>query len=264
VTATPTTSLPTGDRSHGSSGSRRQAGLNVVILTIAVACGLTVANLYYAQPLLVLMARTFSVSQGTAAIVVTATQLGYAAGLAFVVPLGDVLENRKLACRTLLITTVALAVAALSPDFTLFLVMSVCIGVTSVIVQVLVPFAAHLAPADQRGKYVSRVMSGLLLGILLARSLASVTAAAWGWRSIYLISAGAMLALALVLWRILPERRPGTHVRYESCSVRRFSSSGRSRYCGACRRPRRSCSARSAASGRPSPTSSSTPITSLS
>jgi predicted MFS family arabinose efflux permease len=214
VTATPTTSLPTTGRGQRPPGARRQAGLNVVILTMAVACGLTVANLYYAQPLLVLIARTFGVSQGTAAIVVTATQLGYAAGLAFLVPLGDVLENRKLTCRTLLVTAVALAVAGFSPDFTLFLVISVFIGITSVVVQILVPFAAHLAPADQRGKYVSRVMSGLLLGILLARSLSSVTAAAWGWRSIYLISAVAMLALSLVLWRVLPERRPGTKVRY--------------------------------------------------
>jgi predicted MFS family arabinose efflux permease len=142
------------------------------------------------------------------------TQLGYAAGLALLVPLGDMLENRKLACRTLLVTAVALAVAAFSPDFTLFLAVSVCIGVTSVVVQILVPFAAHLAPPAQRGKYVGRVMSGLLLGILLARSVASVAAAAWGWRSIYLISAVAMLALSLVLRRVLPERRPDTAVRY--------------------------------------------------
>lgn len=206
MTATPTSGPP--------GGARRQAGLNVVILTMAAACGLTVANLYYAQPLLVLIAQAFGVSQGVAAIIVTATQLGYAAGLAFLVPLGDVLENRKFACRTLLITAVALAVAAFSPDFTLFLVMSVFIGVTSVVVQVLVPFAAHLAPADQRGKYVSRVMSGLLLGILLARSVASVAAAAWGWRSIYAISAVAMLALSVVLWRVLPRRQPETAVRY--------------------------------------------------
>ena len=164
--------------------------------------------------LLSLIASSFRVSQGTAAIVVTATQLGYAAGLAFLVPLGDVLENRKLACRTLVITAAALAVAALSPDFTLFLIMSVGIGVTSVVVQVLVPFAAHLAPPDQRGKYVGRVMSGLLLGILLARSLASVTAAAWGWRSIYLISAVAMIALSAVLWRMLPARAPVAAHRY--------------------------------------------------
>jgi predicted MFS family arabinose efflux permease len=210
VTATPTTRLG----GAATSGTRPPAGLSVIILVMAVACGLTVANLYYAQPLLGLIASSFRVSQGTAATVVTATQLGYAAGLAFLVPLGDVLENRKLACRTLVITAIALGVAALSPDVTLFLVMSVGIGVTSVVVQVLVPFAAHLAPPDQRGKYVGRVMSGLLLGILLARSLASVTAAAWGWRSIYLISALAMIALSAVLWRMLPARAPVATARY--------------------------------------------------
>ena len=214
MTATPTTGLERRTARGARDSARRPAGLNVIILVMAVACGLTVANLYYAQPLLSLIASSFRVSQGTAAIVVTATQLGYAAGLAFLVPLGDVLENRKLACRTLVITAVALAVAALSPDFTLFLIMSVGIGVTSVVVQVLVPFAAHLAPPDQRGKYVGRVMSGLLLGILLARSLASVTAAAWGWRSIYLISAVAMIALSAVLWRMLPARAPVAAHRY--------------------------------------------------
>ena len=211
ATPTPTTGLA---REPDRDGARPPAGLSVIILVMAVACGLTVANLYYAQPLLSLIASSFRVSQGTAAIVVTATQLGYAAGLAFLVPLGDVLENRKLACRTLVITAIALGVAALSPDFTLFLVMSVGIGVTSVVVQVLVPFAAHLAPPEQRGKYVGRVMSGLLLGILLARSLASVVAAAWGWRSIYLISAVAMIALSAVLWRLLPQHAPVAKARY--------------------------------------------------
>jgi predicted MFS family arabinose efflux permease len=214
VTATPTTGPAARTARDSGDGTGRPAGLSVIILVMAVACGLTVANLYYAQPLLALMASSFRVSQGTAAIVVTATQLGYAAGLAFLVPLGDVLENRKLACRTLIVTAVALGVAALSPDFTLFLVMSVGIGVTSVVVQVLVPFAAHLAPPQERGKYVGRVMSGLLLGILLARSLASVTAAAWGWRSIYLISAVAMIVLSAVLWRMLPKRAPAATARY--------------------------------------------------
>jgi predicted MFS family arabinose efflux permease len=216
VTATPTPAAGLArETARGPrDGARPPAGLSVIILVMAVACGLTVANLYYAQPLLSLIASSFRVSQGTAAIVVTATQLGYAAGLAFLVPLGDVLENRKLACRTLVITAIALGVAALSPDFTLFLIMSVGIGVTSVVVQVLVPFAAQLAPPEQRGKYVGRVMSGLLLGILLARSLASVTAAAWGWRSIYLISAVAMIALSAVLWRMLPARAPVAAHRY--------------------------------------------------
>ena len=196
MTATPSTRQASAGPGQAAAG---RFGLNVVITTMAVACGLTVANLYYAQPLLALIATSFGVSQGTAAIVVTATQLGYAAGLAFLVPLGDVLENRRLCCRTLLVTAVALGAAAFSPDFILFLVLAVGIGVTSVVVQILVPFAAHLAPPERRGTYVGRVMSGLLLGILLARSLASVAAAAWSWRAIYLISAIAMLVLTGVL-----------------------------------------------------------------
>jgi predicted MFS family arabinose efflux permease len=196
------------------SGEPRGFGLDAVILTMAIACGLTVANLYYAQPLLALIAAAFGVGHGAAATVVTVTQLGYAAGLAFLVPLGDRLDNRRFASWALLAVAAALAAAALSPAFPLFLVMSAIIGVTSVTVQVLVPFAARLAPAHQRGRYVGRVMSGLLLGILLARSVASVAAAAWGWRSIYLISAVAMLLLAAALWRILPARPPAVSSGY--------------------------------------------------
>ncbi len=176
--------------------------------TLAVACGLAVANLYYAQPLLELIARAFDVSRGSASLVVTAGQLGYALALALVLPLGDLLENRSLVCRTLLGTAVALAVAAVVPVFPLFLTMSVLVGVTSVVAQILIPFAAHLAPPAQRGKIVGQVMSGLLLGILLARSLSSLVAAAFGWRTIYFISAVLMLGLSFLLRRALPKRQP--------------------------------------------------------
>jgi predicted MFS family arabinose efflux permease len=182
--------------------------LRAITLTLAFACGASVANLYYAQPLLELIARSFHVGQGTASIVVTATQLGYALGLGLLLPLGDLVENRALASRTLVLTATALAVAALAPDFGLFLVVSVLVGTTSVVAQILVPFAAHLAPPAQRGKFVGQVMSGLLLGILLARTLASLAAAAWGWRSIYFISAGLMLLTAFAVVRLLPKRTP--------------------------------------------------------
>jgi len=173
-----------------------------------------VANLYYAQPLLEPISRSLHVSQGAATIVITATQLGYALGLAFVLPLGDLVENRKLAARTLLGTAVALALAAACPDLALFAVVSVLVGVTSVVAQILVPFAAHLAPEDQRGRFVGQVMSGLLLGILLARTLASFVAAAWGWRSIYVVSAVLMLGTSLALSRMLPRHRPETTTTY--------------------------------------------------
>jgi predicted MFS family arabinose efflux permease len=182
--------------------------MRLVTLALAIACGLTVANIYYAQPLLDPISSAFGVGQGAAAFVVTATQLGYAAGLVFLLPLGDLLENRKLACRTLLGTAVALAVASISPDFGLFLVMSVLVGITSVVAQILIPFAAHLAPPAERGRFVGRVMSGLLLGILLARTMSSLVAAAWGWRTIYVISAVLMVGVSFALSRVLPTRAP--------------------------------------------------------
>jgi predicted MFS family arabinose efflux permease len=193
--------------------------LRLISITLAVACGAAVANLYYAQPLLDLIAQSFQVSQGTATIVVTATQIGYALGLALLLPLGDLLENRRLVARTLVLTALALTVAAVAPNLGVFLAASVLVGVTSVVAQILVPLAAHLAPPQIRGQFVGQVMSGLLLGILLARSVASLAAAAWGWRSIYAISAGLMLVTSLALVRLLPERRPESTARYGTLLV---------------------------------------------
>ncbi|WP_245923606.1 MFS transporter [Paractinoplanes atraurantiacus] len=181
-----------------------------LVFVLAVACGLTVANLYYSQPLLDLIADSFHVSQGAATVVVTLTQVGYAAGLLFLLPLGDLVENRKLTTRMLGGTAVALLLAAVSPAYSIFLVVSVLVGVTSVVAQILVPLAAHLAPAEQRGALVGKVMSGLLLGILLARTVSSLVAEVWGWRAIYFISAVLMVVLAVVLRRMLPVR-PADH-----------------------------------------------------
>ena len=193
--------------------------LRMITIILAAACGLTVANLYYAQPLLVLLASSLHVSQGSATIVVTLTQIGYALGLIFVLPLGDLFENRKLTVRLLIGTAVSLLLAAFSPVFGVFLAASVLIGITSVVAQILVPLAAHLAPPAERGRVVGRVMSGLLLGILLARTVASLVAAAWGWRTIYVISAVLMVLLAVVLWRTLPARRPDTSTSYRRLLV---------------------------------------------
>jgi predicted MFS family arabinose efflux permease len=199
-----------------SEGEQSTGGrsLRLVMLVLAFACGASVANLYYAQPLLGLIRSSFGISGGTAALVVTVTQVGYAAGLALLLPLGDLLENRKLASRTLLITAVALAAAAAAPGFGVFLLATALVGVNSVVAQVLVPLAAHLAPAGSQGKYVGQVMGGLLLGIMLARSVASLAAAAWGWRSIYVISAVIMVIMALVLAWLLPRRKPQHSATY--------------------------------------------------
>jgi predicted MFS family arabinose efflux permease len=183
---------------------------------LATACGLTVANLYYSQPLLDLISRSFGVSQGAAAIIVTFTQVGYALGLLFLLPIGDLVENRKLTTRLLGGTAVSLLLAAVCPAYPIFLVISVLVGLTSVVAQILVPLAAHLAPPEQRGAFVGKVMSGLILGILLARTVSSFVADLWGWRAIYFVSAGLMVVLAIVLRRMLPERAPDHTAGYRS------------------------------------------------
>ncbi|MET0424426.1 MAG: MFS transporter [Actinoplanes sp.] len=181
---------------------------------LAAACGLTVANLYYSQPLLDLVAEAFGVSQGAATIVVTLTQAGYALGLLLLLPLGDLVENRRLTTRLLILTATALLLAGFAPAYPIFLVLSVLIGVTSVVAQILVPLAANLAPPAERGALVGKVMGGLLLGILLARTVSSFVASLWGWRAIYFISAVLMIGLALVLHRMLPVRAPDHQAGY--------------------------------------------------
>ncbi len=160
--------------------------LRVITILLAVATGLTVANLYYAQPLLDLIAHSLHVGQGAAAVVVTMTQAGYAIGLLFVLPIGDLLENRVLVVRILVLSALALVAAGAAPNLGVFLAVSVLVGITSVVAQILVPLAAHLAPEGQEGHYVGKVMSGLLFGILLARSAASLVAEFAGWRAIFL------------------------------------------------------------------------------
>jgi predicted MFS family arabinose efflux permease len=185
-----------------------------LVLLMAIACGAAVANIYYAQPLLSTIAHDFSVSDGTAGLLVTASQVGYAAGLVLLVPLGDLLERRTLIVRILLVTALALAATAVSPDFLALAAALVVVGVTSVVAQILVPMASTLAPEHERGKVVGNVMSGLLVGILVARTASGLIAAAGGWRLVFGLSAALMLLLAAVLRRALPQVRPSTDVSY--------------------------------------------------
>lgn len=190
-----------------------------VTAMLALACGLTVANLYYAQPLLGQIADDFGVSDGRSAFVVTATQVGYVAGLLFVLPAGDLVETRWLVSRTLLATAACLVVAAAAPGYPVFLAASLAVGLTSVVAQVLIPYAAHLADDTNRGRFVGTVMTGLLLGILLARTVSSLVAAVAGWRAIFATSAGLMLALAVVLPRVLPAKQPEHRMGYRALLV---------------------------------------------
>ena len=183
---------------------------------MALACGLAVANLYYAQPLLHTLALSFGTSEGTAGLIVTMTQLGYVIGLVLIVPLGDLLERRKLISVVSAGTVVALAGAAISPNIGSFLLACLAIGLTAVAAQVLVPFAAILAAEEQRGAVIGRVMSGLLLGILLARTISGFVADVFGWRAVFGLATISMIVQSVVLWRLLPQSRGKTRLSYQA------------------------------------------------
>lgn len=179
-----------------------------LVFLLAFSCAIVVANLYYVQPLVGLISRDYAIPVSTSGLLVTVTQLGYAAGLILVVPLGDILENRRLILIMLGILVVALAAAALAPDAVLFLLASLAIGMASSAVQIIVPFAGHLASDATRGRVVGNVVSGLLFGIMLSRPAASFTAHAIGDRSIFALSAATVLLLLALLAVKLPSRRP--------------------------------------------------------
>ena len=179
-----------------------------------MATGAVVANLYYAQPVLHQVARTFHSGPGPTSTIITATQIGYAAGLLLVVPLGDLHPRRGLVTRLFCLSALALIGCALAPDLWIFAVASVLVGGASVAGQVMIPFAADLAPEERRGRVVARIMTGLLLGILLARTVSGVVAQAAGWRAIYWLSAALMVVFAAILWRALPSEGPRPHRSY--------------------------------------------------
>ena len=176
---------------------------------MALACGLVVANIYYNQPLLAAIGHTFGVSDSRASLVATATQAGYTLGMLLLVPLGDKLERKRFILWLLGGAAACLAGAALATSFWMLAAASVLIGLCSAVPQLLLPMAAHLAPEADRGRIVGRIMSGLLLGILLSRTVSGFVAAhLGGWRVVFGGGAGLMLALAALLAWQLPRNRP--------------------------------------------------------
>jgi predicted MFS family arabinose efflux permease len=185
-----------------------------LVLLLAVSCGATVANLYYAQPLLNTLASVFSVSQGTAGLLITISQIGYVLGLALLVPSGDLQERRGLIAMALVLTAAGLVVMAVAPGYAVFAGALAVVGFTATAAQVIVPMSASLAVETERGRVVGTVMSGLLIGILLARTFSGLVAAAFGWRVVFWIAAAIMIALALTLRLRLPRVPPTTDMRY--------------------------------------------------
>lgn len=189
------------------------AGTAVSIL-IATACGLLVADIYYAQPLVAMIAQTLGIPAAMAGLVVTLAQLGYGLGLLLIVPLGDIVENRRLVLTLIGISVLSLLGLVLAPSAGPFFVAAFCTGLGSVAVQVLVPYAAHMASDATRGRAVGNVMSGLMLGIMLARPVSSFIASFGRWQAVFEIALVALVVLAFVLARKLPPRQPSHPIGY--------------------------------------------------
>jgi predicted MFS family arabinose efflux permease len=185
-----------------------------LVLLFAVACGISAANLYYAQPVLGSIAHSFHSNSGTAGLIITLAQVGYAIGLAFILPLGDIFPRSWLVPSVLLITVAGLVVSAFAPNVSVLVAVAFVVGLGSVAAQLLVPMAASLSSDHERGRVVGMVMSGLLLGILLARSVSGVIAQLSSWRVVYVIAAVMTFTFAVVLQRLLPHEVERPHVRY--------------------------------------------------
>lgn len=191
-------------------------GLSKGMVTLfAVAAGLAVANIYYAQPLLTSIASSFHVGSGIASLIVTAGQIGYALGLSLLVPLGDVVNRRRLVVTLLLVVAAAQAVSAVAPSIAVLVVAAAVLSFNAVVAPILVAFAATLAATEERGRVTGRMMGGVLMGVLLARTGGGLVAQ-WGggWRTVYAVAAVLMLVLAATLYRQLPYLQPAERLRY--------------------------------------------------
>ncbi|GAB3305651.1 MFS transporter [Hymenobacter tenuis] len=179
-----------------------------LVWLMAITCGLVVANIYYNQPLLAEIGRSFGLRESRVSLVATITQIGYTLGLLFVVPLGDKRERKSLILMMLLCAAVCMAGAAFAPSFALLAGASLLIGIFSSVPQLLIPMAASLASDEQRGRVVGKVMSGLLIGILLSRTISGYVGAQFGWRTMFWVGAAIMVLLTGILARMLPRNQP--------------------------------------------------------
>ncbi|MCA8832660.1 MFS transporter [Hymenobacter pini] len=211
-----------------------------LVWLMAITCGLVVANIYYNQPLLAEIGRTFGLSESAASLVATVTQVGYTLGLLLVVPLGDKRERKSLTLALLLCSAGCMAGAALAPSFELLAAASLLTGIFSAVPQLLIPMAASLASDEERGQVVGKVMSGLLIGVLLSRTVSGYVGAHFGWRTMFWVGAVLMILLTAILARMLPRNQPqfagsyGSLLRSLGTLVRELPVLRRSALVGAC------------------------------
>jgi predicted MFS family arabinose efflux permease len=185
-----------------------------LVFFMSLAVGIIVANLYYLQPLLHQVKGDFKVGTVATSALITFVQVGYAAGIIFVIPLGDLLPRRRLVVTIFFAAATAMLVGSLVHSFVWFAVLSVVVGLSSVGGQILIPFAADLAEDGQRGRVVARLMTGLLLGILMSRTFSGIGAEIFGWRGVYVTAAALLLVIGVVLSRVLPPDVARAHVTY--------------------------------------------------
>ncbi len=191
------------------------AGISPSLITLfALSTGVIIVNLFAPQTLIGVIGPSLGFSEAGASLVAMVTLLGYAAGLFFLVPLGDLVENRRLVLRLLGCAVVAAFAAAAAPSGWLILIVLFLLGAACSAIQILVPIAASMSAPEHRGRVIGNVMSGLMVGILLSRPIASMIADGWGWRSFYIASGVAMAMLAAVLAVRLPERQPAASASY--------------------------------------------------
>jgi len=188
---------------------------NKLTLVMAIACGLSVANLYYSQPLLADIGRSFSVSEKEMGFFITLIQIGYTSGLLLVVPLGDKVNRRTLIISSLLLVGLALVVIAIAPTITILSIAGLVMGITAVAPQLIIPYTAAMAPENERGKIIGKVLTGLFIGIVLARTIGGWIGGSYGWRTMHEIAAVSMFILALVMKKMLPpDNAPKEKISY--------------------------------------------------
>lgn len=185
-----------------------------LVRILSIAAGATVANSYYNQPMVGLLSTEFGVGVGTVAVVPVLTQAGNALGVFFLAPLGDRIERKALILATLSALILALIAAALSSSFLGFAVACMAVGLFATVTQQLVPMAVHLSAPGDRGRVLGVVTGGILIGILLARTVSGALSDAWGWRSVFWSAAIAMLVIELILAWKLPKVRPTADLSY--------------------------------------------------
>ncbi len=185
-----------------------------LLALLGTACGLSIANVYYAQPLTGLITRALDMPSGSAGLIVTLPLAGYGLGLLTIVPLADLVENKRLVLSLVALEALCVGSLSVARSPMAFLACAFAVGAAAVAVQVLVPYVTFLAPEAERGKAVGKVVSGVMLGIMLARPAASLVSDLFGWRAIFAFSAAAMVALVFGLRATLPPRRPAHGLTY--------------------------------------------------